>query len=280
MDTLSRIRDLQLQLPQLEVHLLGRRITCLTIPSVIEALTSACVQDRQLAVAYYNVHSFNLSMQLPWFYEFLQSVDIALCDSMGMLGAMRYMGLALPTDYRVSYTLLMPQLLSACERLDFSVYLLGSRPVHLDRALEQVRAEYPRLRVAGHHGYFQMADPLQNAVVVEQINHFQPQVLVVGMGQPLQERWLAANRSKLLANVLMAGGAAIDRLAGVVPDCPPMLSNVGLEWLYRLLREPKRLSLRYLLGNPAFALQLALARSLASASETLEVKTTDLTVRP
>jgi N-acetylglucosaminyldiphosphoundecaprenol N-acetyl-beta-D-mannosaminyltransferase len=70
----------------------------------------------------------------------------------------------------------------------------------------------------------------------------------------------------------MAGGAVIDRLAGVVPDCPELLSNLSLEWLYRLCREPRRLSLRYLLGNPAFVLQVALAKSLAGPNDLLDIR--------
>lgn len=247
------------RLPNLNVHLLGRRITCMTVPAIVEAIHAACVEDRKVTVANYNVHSFNLSMQLPWFYNFLQTAEIAHIDSIGILKAIQYMGQKLPIQYRASYSLLMPKLLEHCNRHGFSIFLLGSKPQYLEAALTRLRREYPNISCAGHHGYFAINNPTQNEAVIEQINRVKPNILVVGMGMPIQERWIHLNRSHLNVNAIMPGGAVIDRLAGVVSDCPTFISNLGLEWLYRLCREPKRLASRYLLGNPAFVLHIALA---------------------
>jgi len=119
------------------------------------------------------------------------------------------------------------------------------------------------LILAGHHGYFAMEDPAQNEAVIQQINYVKPHILVVGMGMPIQENWIRLHRSRLSVNVFMPGGAVIDRLAGVVSDCPAFISNLGSEWLYRLSCEPKRLAARYLLGNPAFLLHIALGKFFA-----------------
>ncbi len=102
------------ELPSLNVYLLGRRITCMTLPTIIQAIHNACIEKRKITVANYNVHSFNLSMQLPWFYDFLQSAEVAHCDGFGILKGLQYMGLNLPIQYRVSYTILMPELLRHC----------------------------------------------------------------------------------------------------------------------------------------------------------------------
>lgn len=245
------------------VHLLGRRITCMTVPAIVEAIHAACLEGRKMTVANYNVHSFNLSMQLPWFYNFLQSAEIAHCDSIGILKAIRYMGLNLPIQYRVSYTLLMPKLLEHCNQHGFSIFLLGSKPQYLKAAVARLKIQYPNISLAGHHGYFATEDPHQNEAVIQQINLAKPHILIVGMGMPIQENWIRLHRSRLKANVFMPGGAIIDRLAGVVSECPKRLSNGGLEWLYRLCYEPKRLAARYLLGNPAFVLNIALAKFYA-----------------
>ncbi|MBD2105041.1 WecB/TagA/CpsF family glycosyltransferase [Leptolyngbya sp. FACHB-261] len=247
-------------LPSLEVQLLGRRITCVTVPTLLQAIHTACVERRKITIFNYNVHSFNLSMQLPWFYESLQNSDITHCDSMGILWAIRFMGLQLPIAYRVSYTLLMPKLLEHCNQHGLSVFLLGSRPEHLEIAIEQVHERYPNVKIAGHHGYFSVEDAEENNAVVEQINQAKAQVLIVGMGMPIQENWVRANQRKLNVNAIMVGGAVIDRLAGVVPDCPTLISNLGLEWFYRLSREPKRLWVRYIVGNLAFVSQIVLAK--------------------
>lgn len=250
--------------PIFTVYLLERRINCMTIPAIVEAVQRACIEGKKIIVANYNIHSFNLSMQLPWYYEFLQSVEIANCDSVGILKAIAYMGLDLPLDYRASYTLLMPKVLESCNKHKFSVFFLGAKPEYLQTALERLRVKYPSVCFAGHHGYFDKEDPKANQAVIEQINQVKPNILVVGMGMPIQESWVQKHRSSLQVNAIMLGGAIIDRMAGVVCDCPHFISNMGFEWLYRLCREPKRLAARYLLGNPAFALHIALAMSNAS----------------
>jgi N-acetylglucosaminyldiphosphoundecaprenol N-acetyl-beta-D-mannosaminyltransferase len=251
--------------PVLTVYLLERRINCMTIPSIVEAVQRACIEGNKIIVANYNIHSFNLSMQLPWYYDFLQSVEIANCDSVGILKAIAYMGLDLPLDYRASYTLLMPKILESCNQHRFSVFFLGAKPEYLQIALERLKLKYPNACFAGHHGYFDKEDPKANQAVIEQINQVKPNILVVGMGMPIQESWVQKHRSSLEVNAIMLGGAIIDRMAGIVSDCPDLISNMGLEWLYRLTREPKRLAARYLLGNPAFALHIALAMSNADA---------------
>lgn len=243
----------------LSVYLLGRRIDCMNIPSIVEAVRKACIEGKQIVLANYNIHGFNLSLQFPWFHQFLQSADITNCDGMGILKAIAFMGLDLPLDYRVSYTLLMPKILESCDSNEFSVFLLGGKSENLQAAIDNLKQKYPNVRFAGHHGYFDKEDPHCNQAAVEQINQFKPNILIVGMGMPIQEYWVQQHRHKLQVNTIMLGGAIIDRMAGIVPDCPNFISNSGFEWLYRLMREPKRLAARYLLGNSAFALQIALA---------------------
>lgn len=258
--------------PSYKVHLLGRKINCMTIPAIIEAIHLACVERKKITVANYNVHSFNLSMQLPWFYNFLEDAEITHCDSVGILKAFHCMGLDLPIQYRVSYTLLIPKLLEHCNQHSLSIFLLGSKSERLEAALENLRRQYPNISVAGHHGYFSMDDPDENDAVVQKINQAKPHILLVGMGMPIQENWIQLHRSRLDTNVIMTGGAVIDRLAGVVSDCPTFISNRGLEWLYRLCSEPKRLAVRYLVGNPAFMLHIALAKFYGFSLKVQEIQ--------
>ncbi|MDX2098982.1 MAG: WecB/TagA/CpsF family glycosyltransferase [Leptolyngbyaceae cyanobacterium bins.59] len=239
----------------------------MSAPSIIRSIQGACTKGLKITVAHYNIHSFNLSMQLPWFYEFLQSAEITHCDGMGILKAVRSMGLDLPLEYRVSYSVLMPKLLKHCQENNLSLFLLGTTPEHLGKAIAAVQKDYPTLRVDGHHGFFGMDNPEENGAVIGKINQFKPNVLVVGMGMPRQERWIYQNRVHLDVNVIMPGGAIIDRLAGHVPDCPPLIANMGLEWAYRLTQEPGRLGARYLFGNPAFAFHIALAKTLSTSLE-------------
>jgi N-acetylglucosaminyldiphosphoundecaprenol N-acetyl-beta-D-mannosaminyltransferase len=256
---------LQETLPAVDISLLGRRITCMTTGAILQQIDQACQGDRPdhrpIVVANYNVNSFNFSMELPWFYDFMQSADIAHCDGTGILKAIEYMGLKLPLDYRVSYTTLMPELLQDCEAKRRSLFLLGSKPEFATKALENLRHQYPHIQSHGHHGYFSIEDAQANAAVIEQINQVQPDILLVGMGVPRQEWWAWKYRHHVNAKAILIGGAAIDRLAGGVVDCPKPIADVGLEWVYRLLQEPHRLANRYLVGNPAFALHIMLGKS-------------------
>ncbi len=263
----------------LSVYLLGRRIDCMSIPSIVEAVRKACLEDKKIILANYNIHGFNLSMQLPWYYQFLESADIANCDGMGILKAIGLMGLDLPLDYRVSYTLLMPKILENCNQYGFSVFLLGGKNQHLETAIENLKLKYPYVNFAGHHGYFDKEDPEINQDIVAKINQQKPNILIVGMGMPIQEYWVQKHRDSLQVNTVMLGGAVIDRMAGIVPDCPGIISNAGFEWIYRLVREPKRLAARYLLGNSAFALHIALAifnKSLLRVELTPKVEKVEL----
>lgn len=249
------------RLPSFTVNLLNRRITCITIEELIKTIHTTCIEGKKITVASYNINSFNLSMQLPWFYDFLQSADIARCDGVGILKALQYMGLKLPVEYRASGTRLVPDLLDYFnQHQGFSFFLLGAKPEYSQAAIERLKQQYPNIRVAGHHGYFDKEDPEQNEALIQQINSAKPNILIVGMGMPIQERWIQKHRHRLNVNVILPCGAVIDRLAGMVSDCPEFLSDIGLEWLYRLCKEPKRLAARYLLGNPAFLLQVALAK--------------------
>ena len=108
--------------------------------------------------------------------------------------------------------------------------------------------------VAGaDHGYFNKAfDNLENDRVVNNINDVRPNILFVGFGMPMQERWIMENRDRLDVNVIMPVGAMFDYLAGTVPRAPKWMTDHGLEWLGRLIIEPRRLWKRYLIGNPFF----------------------------
>ncbi|MGA7952683.1 MAG: WecB/TagA/CpsF family glycosyltransferase [Gloeobacterales cyanobacterium] len=237
---------------------------------MLEAILRSCEENRKIIVSSYNVNSFNHSMLLPWFYEFQQQTDITLCDSMGILGTIRSMGLKLPKNYRVSYTLLMPKLFEMANRYGLSIFLLGAQPKNLQAALQRQKEYYPNIQLMGHHGYFSPEDKEQNAAVIHRINRAKPQILIVGMGCPIQEKWLHLNQQKLDVNTIMPGGAVIDRLAGIVPDCPNLLSDISLEWFYRLCREPRRMAHRYLLGNPAFLLLIMLAKASMRSTDLLK----------
>jgi N-acetylglucosaminyldiphosphoundecaprenol N-acetyl-beta-D-mannosaminyltransferase len=121
-----------------------------------------------------------------------------------------------------------------------------------------LRRLYPGLQIVGGYSppFRTMSEEEREAVVAE-INHAKPDVVWVGIGVPKQEKWMASLRARLDAPVLVGVGAAFDFHAGLVPQAPSWMQSSGLEWLYRLLQEPRRLWRRYLTYNPRFVLGFA-----------------------
>ena len=132
------------------------------------------------------------------------------------------------------------QMLAALERVDATVFLLGGTGAELTDTRERVEARFPSLRIVGAHpGHFNLAGA-ENDTLVEQINTATPQALLVAMGFPLQERWITSNLAKLKVNVAIAEGGSFSFISGATRRAPLWMRRAGLEWLFRLLRQPWR----------------------------------------
>jgi N-acetylglucosaminyldiphosphoundecaprenol N-acetyl-beta-D-mannosaminyltransferase len=142
-------------------------------------------------------------------------------------------------------------LVKACERRNASIFLLAGKPGITDKAIQKLRAIAPTITIQGHHGYFEKSGT-ENDAVIEKINQFRPDVLYVGFGMPLQEQWIMENCDRINAKVFLPLGACLDFYTNTVYRGPRWATDLGLEWLTRLLTEPHRLWKRYLVGNPLF----------------------------
>ena len=174
----------------------------------------------------------------------------------GELLAARILGERIPQ--RITYADWIWQLADLASARGFSLYFLGARPGVAREAARRLRERYPDLEIVGvRHGYFDhSAGAAENEAVVEEINASAPDILLVGLGMPLQERWLMENIERLDAGVVLTGGAVFDYVSGRLRRGPRFLTDSGFEWLARLLVEPRRLWRRYLLGNPLFLLRV------------------------
>ncbi|MEW6636797.1 MAG: WecB/TagA/CpsF family glycosyltransferase [Actinomycetota bacterium] len=199
-----------------------------------------------------NAHCLNLLYKDSELRRFFASADVVFCDGAGVRLAARLLGRSLPE--RITYADWMWDLAALSEAEGLSLYLLGAAPGVAGEAAGRLKERYLGLRIAGtHHGYFDhTAGSPESEAVVRAINAARPDVLVVGMGMPLQERWLMANRKRLDVGVALTGGAAFDYVSGRLRRGPRLLTENGFEWLARLIIEPRRLWRRYLVGNPAF----------------------------
>lgn len=174
---------------------------------------------------------------------FYERADIIHIDSMPLVYWARLLGYPVTHDQRVTYVDWVHPLLATAAYQGWRVFYLGGKPGVAARAAEYLRTQYPSLMIATHHGYFR---PDENVAILATIADFQPHILMVGMGMPRQEYWILDNLDRIRANAILTAGACFDYIAGEIPTPPRWMGRVGLEWLYRLISEPQRLSRRYL----------------------------------
>jgi len=201
-------------------------------------------------VAYVNAHVLNQSSSDPALRSALSRSDLVYCDGYGVRLAAKAIGLEVP--HRMTGADWIWGVAALCEAQGRSVYLLGSNPGASQEAAACLKRWYPRLDVRGtHHGYFEIGTP-HSERVIEHIAEHRPDVLLVGMGTPLQELWVDHYFERLDARVVWTVGALFDYVSGRVQRAPHWMADHGLEWIFRLAIEPRRMWRRYLLGNPEF----------------------------
>ena len=183
----------------------------------------------------------------------IRGCDLVTADGQGVVWAARLLGLPVPE--RVAGIDLMEALLAQAARRGHRVYLLGARPDVLEDAAAEIRRRHPATSIVGrHHGYFSRED---EALVVRDIASARPDLLFVALETPAKELFLARHRDVLRIPFAMGVGGSFDVLAGRRRRAPRWAQRIGLEWLFRLAQEPRRLARRYISGNARFLALLA-----------------------
>lgn len=241
---------------------LGASFDAFTIESLTDYFVRSVQESSRCIIANHNLHSLYLlhhDASLRRFYELSSATHI---DGMGVIALARILGVPVLRRHRITYVDWLPQIVEACATHQWRVFYLGSRPGVPEAATARLRSRFPALAMQSRHGYFEAAnDSSDNQRIIDEINAFAPHVLMVGMGMPRQELWLAENLSKLNVRVALPCGAAMDYVAGAVPAPPRWLGSIGLEWAFRLAIEPRRLWRRYLL-EPLYLMKLVASEAL------------------
>lgn len=224
----------------------------MSVEQVINFIDDAIRTQRKSILAYVNVHAINLAQKQSWFKDFLNKADVTYCDGYGVKWGAEILGADIPQRYTPPDWIV--DLASLCTRKGYSLYFLGARQGVAQEAAQALMDKHPHLIITGsHHGYFdKKPGNAENQAVIQAINQAKPDILVIGLGMPLQEKWLAENWDQVETWVALPVGAMFDYLAGELPRAPRWLTDRGLEWLGRLVVEPGRLWRRYLVGNPRF----------------------------
>lgn len=200
-----------------------------------------------------NAHVCNLARKDPALARFLDR-SFTYADGQSVVWGARLLGRYLPT--RLATTDIATPILEAAAANNVPVYFFGAAEGIAEAAAEKLRAQIPGLKLRTHHGYV-TEDEIP--AVLTDIANFETGILFVGMGDPVQERWVEDHISALPPAVLTCGGL-FDWLSGSNRRAPSWMIRGGLEWFWRLLIEPKRLARRYLVGNPEFMYALARQR--------------------
>lgn len=227
-------------------------------------------------VSFVNPACVNIARRNAAYRKVVNTSGLALPDGIGMRIAGKILGS--PILQNVNGTDLYPRLCEMLQDSGQSIYFLGGQPGVTDDVVAKAKREYPNLNIAGHHhGYF---TPEETASLIQQINESGADLLLVAMGVPMQENWIAKHADQLTVKLAMGVGGLFDFEAGRIPRAPQWLRELGLEWAYRLMQEPGRMWKRYLVGNFTFLLHIFVQRYCGWVRPEAFNTPADLTAKP
>lgn len=169
-------------------------------------------------------------------------------DGQWIINTQKFLNLPVARE-RIATTDLFPEMLNIAKKYNrkVKIFLLGGKEGTTERVIKNMKKVYKEVNFVGsYHGYF---DKKLSSEVIEYINKCNPEILFVGFGCPVQEKWVNENIDKINANVFITCGGLFDYYAENVKRAPIWMQENGLEWLFRLIQEPKRLFKRYIFGN-------------------------------
>ncbi len=223
--------------------------------SVVERIGRTVEEGVGAYICMSTVHMIMESYDNPEYGAKISAADMVVPDGMPLVWMQRLQGVS--DAGRVRGNDLMVRLFEYAEEKGLSVGFYGGKPEVVDAILERAASDYPNLKVA--YAYAPPFRPLtdeEDRAVTRELREKRPDILFVGLGCPKQEKWMHSHKNQLPL-VMVGVGAAFDMYAGKLAVCPKRFQDLGLEWLFRLAQEPRRLWKRYLFNNPRFILLAA-----------------------
>jgi N-acetylglucosaminyldiphosphoundecaprenol N-acetyl-beta-D-mannosaminyltransferase len=237
------------------VTFIGIDIDVLTMDETMARVREAMRTRQRLHHVAMNVAKFVKMRSDPELRADIACSDLVGVDGMGVVFAARLMGIRVAE--RVAGVDLMQEVIALCAREGYRPYFLGARPEVLQTALDNISHRYPSIEIAGaQHGYYPSAD---EPGVVQAIRDSRADCLFLAMPTPRKERFLAAYRDEVDVPFIMGVGGSVDVVANYVKRAPLWMQRNGLEWLFRVFQEPRRMWKRYLVTNCAFLAIVAMA---------------------
>lgn len=230
------------------VNILGVKVDKITLLDALRQVETYLKEDSLHLVVTANPEIIMRAGDDSQFAEILAQANLVTADGIGLIIGAKLLGQPLPE--RVTGVDLSTGLFQRAVTTGWKIYLLGAAPGVAKEAANNLRTQYRGLQIVGYHdGYFQDSEP-----VVAEINALKPDVLLVALGMGKQEKWIWENRDRLPVRVAIGVGGSLDVYAGRVKRAPELFQRLGLEWFYRLLKQPTRLG--RMLKLPVFLLKV------------------------
>ncbi|MBU0598327.1 WecB/TagA/CpsF family glycosyltransferase [Patescibacteria group bacterium] len=225
----------------MSLEILGVKIHNYTIDEVLEKIHEFFNSQNQHYIVTTNPEFIMAARHDDEFRHILNKADLSVADGVGIKYAARRLGQKL--KQRITGVDLLWEICRIAEEENKSIFLLGSKRGIPEKAAENILSKYPKLKIVGAEcGYRRWHRHIKEKKLVEMINRHQPDILFVAFGQVKQEKWIYHNLPKLpLVKLAMGVGGSFDYISGKVKRAPSWMRNLGLEWLYRLMRQPWRL---------------------------------------
>lgn len=206
-----------------------------TIDEAVEKAINSLNGDKPFVIATPNPEIVDVARKDKGYKDILNSCDIVTPDGIGIVYASKI--LKGNIKERAAGFDIVCGIISEINRKKGSVFLFGSKPGVAESAAENLKEKYPDLEIKGcRNGYFK-----EDSEIIKAIQDSSPDLLLVCLGAPKQEKWIFKNKDILNAKILVGAGGTLDVLAGNVKRAPDLFIKLGLEWFYRLIKEPKRI---------------------------------------
>jgi N-acetylglucosaminyldiphosphoundecaprenol N-acetyl-beta-D-mannosaminyltransferase len=230
--------------------MLGVQVDAFTMDELTEFVAESIRAQARRIIANHNLHSVYLYQTDPRMRTFYARAAATFVDGMALIGIARLLRVPLSRRHRTAaIDWLHPLLDRACAE-GWRVFVLAGAPGLGERAGRILEARHPGLQMETAHGFFNAErESGDSRDVLARIRAFRPQILMVGMGMPRQERWIVEHLADIEANAILNVGCLMEYTAGDIPTPPRWLGQCGLEWCFRLVTTPRRVARRYLVES-------------------------------
>jgi exopolysaccharide biosynthesis WecB/TagA/CpsF family protein len=238
------------------IEIMGVPLASLAPEAAIGEIVRLYERNAPAQVAYVNAHGLNLAWEDRSFGDLLRRTDLVLNDGKGVMLAARLRGRRFPADLNGNF--FSPLVLHLAAKKGWPAFFLGAKPGIAAKAADILSRRFEGLKVVGtQDGYFTTEEEDD---VVQTIRDSGAGLLLVAMGNPAQERWIDRFLDKTGVRLGLGVGAFFDFQTGTVARAPKWMNSIGMEWIHRLYKEPRRMWRRYIFGNPRFIARVLRSR--------------------